>query len=195
MEQREISIALAGGNRASVTYPAWLRSVAGVVVACLAVGLASQVRVPVPGTDVPYTLQSLAVLLVGLTLRPGRAVAAMGLYLGVGLCGLPVFAAGSLGVLGPTGGYLVGFVGAAAVVSAVSGTGEAGRARLVFAGLVGMLVVFGAGVGWRVVWFGGDLGVALVTGLVPFVVKAVLEVVLAASAVAMFRDFRRARPL
>jgi hypothetical protein len=65
--------------------------------------LGAQVRVPVPWSDVPMTLQSLAVLMVGFTLGPVAACSAMLLYLGCGAAGLPVFAPGSAGLFGATG--------------------------------------------------------------------------------------------
>ena len=160
-----------GGERVS---PA-----AGVVGCCVLVGVAAQVRIPLPTTDVPMTLQSLAVLLTGLALPPARAVTAMGLYLACGTVGLPVFAAGSGGLLGPTGGYLVGFFAAAWVVSIVKGGAAAGVLRMIIASVCGILVVFVMGLAWRVVWLGGDVGMAVLTGLTPFLAKASIQVVLA----------------
>ncbi|WP_066297904.1 biotin transporter BioY [Arthrobacter luteolus] len=72
---------------------------------------------------VPITLQTLAVMLAGLILGPLRGAAAVGLYLVVGLAGLPVFSgfSGGLGVLaGPSAGYLLSFPLAALVVGLIS---------------------------------------------------------------------------
>ncbi|HWV76263.1 MAG TPA: biotin transporter BioY, partial [Isoptericola sp.] len=79
--------------------------------------LLAQVTVPLP--LVPITGQTVAVLLVGATLGAGRGAASMSLYALLGMVGLPVFSDGSGGmsvVLGATGGYIVGFVLAAALV-------------------------------------------------------------------------------
>lgn len=76
-------------------------------------------KVLLPGMAVPITLQTLGVLLVGAILGPRRGALAVGLYLAVGLAGLPVFAGGSggLGVLGgASAGYLLSFPLAAAFV-------------------------------------------------------------------------------
>ena len=75
--------------------------------------------IPVGGFGVPVTLQTLAVVLTGLVLGPGRGTLAVGLYLLLGFVGLPVFSRGQSGLQvlsGPTAGYLVSFVVAALVV-------------------------------------------------------------------------------
>ena len=71
------------------------------------------------GLGVPITLQTLAVMLTGLALGPGRAFAAVGLYTLLGLAGLPIFSGGrsGLGILaGPSAGYIIAFPLAAAAV-------------------------------------------------------------------------------
>jgi biotin transport system substrate-specific component len=75
--------------------------------------------IPVGGLGVPITLQTLAVMLTGLVLGPGRAFAAVGLYVLLGLAGLPIFSGGrsGLGILaGPSAGYILAFPLAAAAV-------------------------------------------------------------------------------
>ncbi len=164
---------------------AWLNGVS-VVVGCLAMGLAAQIRIPVPGTDVPMTLQLLGVFLIGFALRPALAVAAMVLYVVCGASGLPVFA-GPGGLAGATGGYILGFIPAVWLVSALGHRGEASTGRLFVAGFCGTSVVFAIGVGWRVAFFrglgAGDAawGMATATGAAPFAVKAIVELALAAA--------------
>lgn len=167
----------------SASRAAWLSGVS-VVVGCLAMGLAAQVRIPVPGTDVPMTLQLLGVFLIGFGLRPASAVAAMVLYVVCGASGLPVFA-GPVGLAGATAGYILGFIPAVWLVSALGHRGEASTGRLLVAGFCGTLVVFAVGVGWRVTFFQGlglgdaALGMAIATGAAPFAVKAIVELALA----------------
>lgn len=75
--------------------------------------------IPVGALGVPITVQTLAVMLTGLALGPGRAFAAVGLYVLLGLAGLPIFSGGrgGLGVLaGPSAGYILAFPLAAAAV-------------------------------------------------------------------------------
>lgn len=169
---------------------AWL-SAMYVVAGCLAMSLAAQVRVPFPGTDVPMTLQLLAVLVIGLTLRPALAVSAMALYVGCGASGLPVFA-GPGGLLGTTAGYIIGFVPAVWLISVIGNRRDSGSLRMFVAGICGTSMVFALGVGWRFVFFGGleteSLRIAVMAGVAPFAVKAVIELALA---VGCIRSVRR----
>jgi biotin transport system substrate-specific component len=89
------------------------------VFAALVAASALIAAIPVAGMGVPVTVQTLAVMLTGLALGPGRAFAAVGLYVLLGLAGLPIFSGGrsGLGVLaGPSAGYIIGFVLAATAV-------------------------------------------------------------------------------
>jgi biotin transport system substrate-specific component len=86
------------------------------------VAICSHIAVPLGFTPVPLTLQPFAVLLLGLLLAPRLAAATLGIYLLEGAAGLPVFApglvfgAGVAHLLGPTGGYLMAYPAAAALV-------------------------------------------------------------------------------
>ena len=121
-------------------------------------GLLAQVSAPLPFTPVPVTGQTLGVLLAGVLLGGPRAAAAMLLYLGQGLAGLPVFALGSGGLaplLGLTGGYLLSYPFAAFVVgylatrrNGTGGGGLRGKARLLAALLCGEIVIFFCGTAW-----------------------------------------------
>ena len=112
------------------------------------------------------------------------------LYLGCGVAGLPVFAPQSLGLAGPTGGYLAGFLVAAWVVSRTRGGSDAGVGRLLCSGAFGVGLVFAFGVAWRVLWLGGNIGFAMATGFVPFVAKATIELCLAVAIVVTVRGLR-----
>jgi biotin transport system substrate-specific component len=110
------------------------------VFAALVAGSALIAAIPVGGLGVPITLQTLAVMLTGLALGPGRAFAAVGLYVLLGLAGLPIFSGGrsGLGVLaGPSAGYILAFPLAAAAVGWLTAvvlrrtTGRAIRLRAV----------------------------------------------------------------
>lgn len=159
----------------------------------LLVTLAAQVRVPVPGTEVPMTLQLLVVLLAGLALSPNQAAAGLSAYLALGTAGLPVFSPGSSGIWGPSGGYLVGFIPAAWLMGVLRGRGSAGVSRLFVAGFVGVVVVFVCGIGWRMVWLAGDWRLALQTGLLPFAFKAIVELCLAVTVVLSIRRWQMHR--
>ena len=76
-------------------------------------------RVEIPHQPVPYTLQTMFVLLSGAFLGARNGALSQMLYLGIGLLGAPVFSMGGFGIaklLGPTGGYLLAFPAAAALV-------------------------------------------------------------------------------
>jgi len=165
----------------------------------LLTSLAAQVRIPVPGTEVPMTLQLAAVLLTGFVLTPPRAIAAMLLYLGLGGAGVPVFAPGSAGLAGSTGGYLVGFVAAAWLAGVLKGPREASLVRLLVAGAAGTAAVFICGIAWRawlavfIGFLGGDIWLVFVTGVVPFLPKAAVEIGCAAALAKIWRgrDWQR----
>lgn len=156
--------------------------------------MAAQVRIPVPGTAIPMTLQAPAVLLAAFLLSPGKAVAAALLYVGLGAAGAPVFAPGSLGLAGPTGGFLVGFVLCAWIVGVLCREKQASATRLFVSGLAGYAALFVLGLTWNGVWM-GDLGLSLRTGLAPFFPKAVVEigltVALALGSTSVLRRFGR----
>ena len=144
---------------------------------------AAQVFVPLPFTPVPISGQPFAVLLVAAALGPARGVASMGLYVLLGLVGLPFYAEGASGpqvALGATGGYLAGFVAAAWVVGHLARRGS-DRKVLGTVGTyaLGSLVIYAFGVPWLGVTLGVGLGEALMLGLVPFLVGDAVKAALA----------------
>jgi len=142
----------------------------------------------VPIGPVPIVLSTLFVLLSGLLLGSRWGLASMGLYLLVGAIGIPVFAGGKGGFahfLGPTGGYLFGYVLAAGVVGLIS---EHSRGLLIldiFAILVGSIAIYGLGVPWLKMVTQMSWTKTLMVGMVPFLIgdamKAAVAVVLARS--------------
>jgi len=108
--------------------------------------LAARIALPLPFTPVPITGQTLAVLLSGVLLGSRRGALAQLAYLAQGAAGLPVFAGGRAGLgvlLGPTGGYLVGFVLAAGLVGWLAERGwRLHTGRLFVALLLGNLVIY-----------------------------------------------------
>jgi biotin transport system substrate-specific component len=141
-----------------------------VVGGSLCVAGMAQLRITLPFTPVPITGQTFAVLLVGAVLGARRGAASLGLYLLMGLVGLPFFAGGASGtayLLGPTGGYLVGFVVAAGLVGLLASRGldrHIPSALLAF--LTGEIVIYLFGVAWLSLFLG--LPHAITAGLLPF---------------------------
>ncbi len=166
-----------------------LRASVRVGVALAALCVAAQVRIPVPGSEVPMTLQSLAVLLVGFLLTPKQAVSATGIYLLAGAVGMPVFAS-SVGLFGATGGYLFGFVVAAWLISILTGRGPSSTWKLLAVGVMGTGVIFVCGVAWRALGLsllkdGFEVGwaFALQTGFWPFAAKSIIQLLFAVTLV------------
>lgn len=154
-----------------------VRDFALVGVFAVAIALSAQLAVPVPGSPVPVTGQTFAVLLGAAALGPGRAVAGTSLYLGVGLVGVPWFAVtGSA-----TSGYLLGFVVAAGLVG-LAARHRADRTvpRTVLLMVAGNLAIYACGVAGLVAIASLDLQAAIVGGVAPFLVGDAVKVALAA---------------
>ena len=153
-----------------------------IAIGAAVVALAAQVAVPVPLSPVPMTLQPLAVLAVGGLLGAAGGVAALVLYLVLGMVGLPVFAGGAAGavhLIGPTGGYLLAFPVAAGIVGALLGR-SSGVLRVLLACALGMVVIHVGGVA-QLALLGGDPALAFRVGFVPFLTGDLLKVGLAAA--------------
>jgi biotin transport system substrate-specific component len=146
--------------------------------AVLIVAVSARMSVPVPGSEVPQSLQTLAVVLVGAWLGPRYGGLAAALYLALGAVGLPVYADGAGGaahLLGPTAGYLVGFVLAAVFVGWGVGVGGA-RGRLIRAFLVMALAhLLILALGWLRLSLQIGASEALQTGVLPFLWGGVLK--------------------
>ncbi len=151
----------------------------------LVAGLA-QLQVKLPFTPVPITGQTLGVLLVGSALGPGLGALSMGLYVAEGALGLPVFAGASGGLdllraTSATGGYLWGFVAAAAVVGWLARRGWDRDLRGAIASMfVGEVVLYAIAIPWLMRALDVSLSRALELGLAPFVVGDTLKLLLAA---------------
>lgn len=147
------------------------------------VALAAQVSFELPFTPVPITGQTFAVLLVGASLGALLGLASLGLYLFVGALGAPVYAEGSHGwevLTGPTGGYIVGFVLAAALIGALAQQRWDRRfSSAVAAMLSGNVLVYAVGLPWLAVDQGLGFEDTLEAGLYPFVVGDLLKLYLA----------------
>lgn len=148
--------------------------------------LGSRVSIPLPGNPVPLTLQTLAVLLVGGSLGLRRGVLSICLFVGLGVVGLPVFAesrSGLSAILGTTGGYLVGFIVAGALVGRLAELGwDRHIGGSVGMNLLGSLVIYAVGVPWLAVVAGLSIGDAVRLGVVPFLVGDVVKLLVAAGA-------------
>lgn len=147
------------------------------------VALAAQVRILLPFTPVPLTGQTFAVLLVGASLGALRGTVALGLYLVAGIAGVPVFNGWESGpghVLGPTGGYLVGFIAAAGILGYLAERHVDRRILTALPGmLVASLVIYAFGISGLLI-VGLSLPDAIGAGVVPFIGGDILKASLAA---------------
>ena len=192
-------------HRTTASLPApSLRSQAGTVpgrlllavAASVFVALCAHASVRIPFTPVPFTLSDFAVVLVGLTLTPATAFAAMMLYLLEGALGLPVFAPGGLGgvaqLLGPTGGFLFAYPLAAFTAGWMRRKLPAGFGVNLLAAAAGSVLLMTAGV----LWLGSLLhltpAVTLRLGLLPFLPGQAIKMFAAAGIFTSLRRLRRA---
>jgi len=159
-----------------------LYDIALIVGGSLFIGLCAQVAVVVPFSPVPVTGQTFAVLMAGALLGRRRAALCILAYVTEGAVGLPVFAMGRAGVgvlLGPTGGYLAGFVAGAYIVGLLAERGWDRRVgATVLAMVLGNLAIYTFGLLWLSCLIG--VGRVLAVGLYPFVFGDALKIILAA---------------
>jgi biotin transport system substrate-specific component len=170
-----------------------LRAVVLVVLGAALLTISAKIKVPFQ--PVPMTLQTLGVAVVAAALGRRLGVATVLTYLGAGLAGLPVFTntppalPGPLYMVGPTGGYLLGFIVAAFVVGALAERGwSRSLPRLFLAMLLGDLAILSLGVCWLAI--GGLLvagspalafSKALQVGFYPFVLGSLVKEALGAT--------------
>jgi biotin transport system substrate-specific component len=142
----------------------------------------SKIVIPLPFTPVPFTLQLIGVFLIGLLLPPFEAALAIAVYLFLGALGLPVFAKGGglAYILGPTGGFLYGFLIASPVVSLIyrKFRGFVGALVSCLAGLI-IIYFFGALHLWQV--SGKGFAFVLTAAVIPFVPFDIIKAIIAAS--------------
>jgi biotin transport system substrate-specific component len=139
--------------------------------------------IAVPIGPVPIVLQNLFVMLAGLLLGGRWGCISVAIYLLAGALGLPVFAGGSGGIarlVGPTGGYLIGFAPAALVIGWLSGRGGGRFVGDVAAMVVGTIIIYVIGVTWLGVVADLSPKAALLVGMVPFLPGDAVKIIIAA---------------
>jgi len=184
---RKVELMEAADTRRTVMIEAlWLRSgvareVALVLGGSLLIALSAQLRLVLPFSPVPISGQTFAVLLLGALYGSRRGPATVMTYLALGAVGLPIGAGGALGVawlLGPTGGYLVGFVAAAYVVGTLSERGWDRKPWTTAASMIiGNGIIYAAGIVWLSKFVGWQA--VLGAGFYPFLVGDAFKIALA----------------
>ena len=152
-----------------------------VVIGSLLLATSAQFKIPL--YPVPVTGQTLVVLLIGMVYGPRLGGVTVAAYLLQGLIGLPVFAGGAFGVatlLGPTGGYLGGFLIAAVVVGFLAERGMGrGIMSTMIAMMIGNVIIYVAGASWLASFIGAEK--ALTAGVLPFLYGDILKLAVAAA--------------
>jgi len=147
-------------------------------------GVGGLIAIPLPFTPVPITLQTFFTFLAGAILGKYLGALSQLIYLLLGVVGLPVFAKGSSGIgvlLGPTGGYLIGFIPAAFLVGYLLERREKPSFGLIFlAMVVGVVAIYLPGVGWLMWVARMNLVKALLLGVLPFMPGDAVKIVVGA---------------
>lgn len=144
----------------------------------------------IPIGPVPIVLQNLFILLSGLLLGSRWGPASVAVYLLAGACGLPVFAGGMGGIgrlVGPTGGYLFGYLPAVYLIGKISERGGQRAVVDVAAMVCGSVIIYACGVIWLKVLTGMTPARTLAVGMYPFIPGDLLKI---AAAVPITRALR-----
>ncbi len=162
-----------------------------VLVAAGSVALAISAKIQVPFWPIPMTMQSLVVLMIGIAYGGKLAAATVLAYLAEGLAGLPVFAGAAAGpayLIGPSAGYLVGFLIAASGIGWLAQRGwDRSIARISVAMALGHVLLFVPGVVWLAILFGWPQAVAV--GVTPFIAATIVKTGLGVALVAAFWSY------
>ncbi|MCU1323976.1 MAG: BioY protein [Acidobacteriaceae bacterium] len=162
------------------------------------VGLCAHISLPLPFTAVPLTLQTFAVILVGMVLGPVAGFSSMVLYLAEGAAGLPVFSPHGLGgvaqLMGPTAGFLFSYPLAAAAAGFFTRTVRLAQSNFrngLIAGTVASLPIFLLGAAWLAHFSHIGITAAWYVAVAPFVVGEIVKVTAAAGIFTSLRRWRQ----
>ena len=161
-----------------------VRDIVLVITGAFFLYLTARISIPVQGSPVPITGQTFGVLLVGGALGFRRGLLAITLYVLLGVVGLPFFAEGKGGLIviwGATGGYLIGFVVAGAVVGRLTELGwDRHIGGALGAMLIGSVLIYVVGLPWLMVVTGSSPAETIDHGLRPYLVGDAIKLALAA---------------
>jgi biotin transport system substrate-specific component len=176
-----------------------LRQAAIVLLGSLFVAVCAHVAVPLWFTPVPLTLQTFAVLLLGLVLSPSLSAAALAAYLLEGICGLPVFSPTGpttfLHLFGPTGGYLLAYPAAAAVTGLLRRRLASGRfTASLIAAATGSALILLSGAAWLSIVTRQSPATVFVLAVAPFLPGDILKLIASAGIASGWTRFRARLP-
>jgi biotin transport system substrate-specific component len=154
-----------------------------VYAALLAALMAAGAFLAIPIGPVPIVLQNMFVLLAGLLLGSNWGLAGVAVYLLTGACGLPVFAGGLGGIgriVGPTGGYLMGYLPAVFIAGYISEKTGKRIGYDILAMTCATVVLYACGVTWLKILTSMTWSKTMMAGMYPFLVGDALKIVAAA---------------
>ncbi|MFA5310045.1 MAG: biotin transporter BioY [Dehalococcoidales bacterium] len=159
----------------------------------IVMGLLAQLRVHVPWSPIPFTGQTLGVLLTGVLLGAWWGGISMGIYMGLGAAGVPwfeTFSGGAAYIAGPTGGYIIGFILAALFLGYFTDKFVKSRRFLPMLGLMlfaNFILIYGPGLLQLHFWLSlikgepAGFGQVMMLGAVPFIAGDIVKAVIAAA--------------
>lgn len=167
------------------------------LVLCAATLITIAAKVQIPFWPVPMTLHTLAVLTLSVALGPRLGLAAMATYLAAGLSGLPIFSGspergiGFAYAMGPTGGYLIGYLLASWLTPTLAASGN--LLHTAAAMLIGLAVTYICGLLWLTAFVPASNLIA--TGLTPFLFGDLVKVALSVALIYGWQSFAKGRNL
>lgn len=176
-----------GSLRATVFPRSTALTHAGFIVGgTLFIAALAQIAIPVPGSPVPVTGQTLAVYLIGTTYGARLGFATFGTYLLAGIAGAPVFAPaatqGLARLTGATGGYLIGMLVATLILGALADRKADQKFKTSFPALIlGSVIVFAFGLIWLNVSLNLTWAQTISAGLTPFIFGEVIKIAITAT--------------
>lgn len=148
--------------------------------------LMAQLALPIPGSPVPVTGQTLGALLIGASYGRALGASTFALYLGIGVAGAPVFSQQGHGIaklVGPTGGYLIGmFLATIALSFLASKKWDKKIHTAIISMAIGQVLIFVPGLIWLQQSTGKDWSWTVNAGLTPFIFGEILKLAIAATA-------------
>ena len=143
--------------------------------------ISSYIIIPLPFSLASITAQTIIINLIGLIMLPKEAFITMFIFILLGACGLPVFSGGTGGIgrlFGPTGGYLLGYLTAAVVISILKGK-EVNIKRYLFVTMVvGIPIIYLCGLTTMKIYMKGNLIQLLTASVFPFIPGDILKCIL-----------------
>lgn len=142
------------------------------------------ISIPIPVGPVPIVLADFFVMITGLFLGLKYGLISTALYLALGALGMPVFAGGSVGLavlVGPTGGFLFGYLLVVASIGFITGKRKPSIVTNLIALVVGNILLYAIGVPWLKFQMNISWAAALAAGLIPFIIGIVIKITVASA--------------